>query len=406
MGKDWKYILYLVMLAALLLFVVLGKDKQYNWQVTYAHEDKNPYGAFALNELLPSILFDKSIQHRYKTFYELKDSIAAGENFLVITRTFNPDKEDAAALINHVQKGGKVFISANYIYGTLADTLGLRTYDYFFDGPHPFHGNRNDTTTIRLANPRMDTASLFYFKRDNIHHFLGKADTTFIKIKPLEAQVVARNDFDKAVAVRLKYGKGEFIFCSTPMLFTNIYLLNEKNHLLASSLLSYLPAAKTYWTEYYHLGRMEAATPLRFILTNEPLSWAYYISLLSLLAFLIFESKRTQRIIPVIKPLMNSSLDFIGTISRLFYERYDHKSIATKKILYFFEQMRSRFYLTQPYHTEGYVEILSHKTGVNKNLAIELLKCVDSINSREKINKEELLQLNELIQKFWGEAEK
>lgn len=406
MGKDWKYIIYLIILAALVLMVVLGKDKQYDWQVTYAHEDKNPYGAFALNELLPSVLADKFIQHRYKTFYELKDSILADENFFVIAGTFNPDKEDASALINHVQKGGKVFISANYIYGKLADTLGIRTYDYFFDGPHPFQGNRNDTTTIRLANPRMDTTALFYFKRDNIHHFLGKADTTFTKNKPIEAQVIARNDFDKAIAVRMKYGKGEFIFCSTPMLFTNIYLLNGQNQVLASSLLSYLPGVKTYWTEYYHLGRMEAATPLRFILTNEPLSWAYYISILSLLAFLIFEAKRTQRIIPVIKPLANSSLDFIGTISRLFYEKGDHKSIATKKILYFFEQMRSKFYLSQPYHSEGYAEILSHKTGVDKNLATSLIKCVDSINSKEKINKEDLLQLNELIQNFWGEAEK
>lgn len=406
MGKDWKYIVYLALLGGLLLFVLLGKDKQYNWQVTYAHEDKNPYGAFALNELLPSIIIDKSIQHRYQTFYELKDSISTSENFLVISGTFSPDKEDATALIRHVQKGGKVFISANYIYGTLADTLGLRTYDYFFEGPNRFEGNRNDTTTLRFANPRLDTAALFYFKRDNIHNFIGKADTSFIKNRPVEAQVIVRNDLDKAVAIRLNYGKGYFVFCSTPMLFTNIYLLHEENHALVSSLLSYLPAAKTYWTEYYHLGRMEAATPLRFILTNEPLSWAYYISILSLLAFLIFEAKRMQRIIPVIKPLANSSLDFIETISRLFYEKGDHKSIATKKILYFFEQMRSKFYLTQPYHSEGYAEILSHKTGVDKNLAMDLLKRVDSIYSKEKINKEELLQLNELIQKFWGEAEK
>jgi hypothetical protein len=32
------------------------------------------------------------------------------------------------------------------------------------------------------------------------------------------------------------------------------------------------------WTEYYHLGRMESTTPLRFILTNEPLRWGYYIT--------------------------------------------------------------------------------------------------------------------------------
>jgi hypothetical protein len=406
MGKDWKYIFYLALLASLLLFVLLGKDKQYDWQVTYAHEDKNPYGGFALSEMLPSLFNNKPVEHRYKTFYELKDSLSINDNFLVISGTFNPDAEDANALIRHVQQGGRVLVAANYIYGKLADTLGLRTYDYFFEGPTTFQGNRNDTSTLRFINPRMDTTTLFYFKRDNIHNFIAKADTAFIKNQPMEAQVIVRNDLDKAVAVRLDYGKGYFVFCSTPMLFTNIYLLYENNHVLVSSLLSYLPVGKTYWTEYYHLGRMEAATPLRFILTNEPLRWAYYIGILSLIGFLIFESKRTQRIIPVVKPLANSSLDFIGTISKLFYEKADHKSIATKKILFFLEQVRSRYYVGQPYQAEGFSETLAHKTGVSQSITSGLVSNIHGINAKEKISKEELLQLNEMIQKFWKEAEK
>jgi AraC-like DNA-binding protein len=405
MEKDWKYIFYLSILAALLLFVVLGKDKQYNWQMTYAHEDKNPFGAYALNELIPAVL-QEPVQHRYKTFYELKDSVAATDNLLVISGSFNPDKDDAIALMQHVEKGGSAFIAANYMNGTLADTLGLRTYDYFFEGPNPFRGERNDTATLKLVNPKLDTITSFYFKRDNIHNFLGKADTAFIEGPPAPAEVIARNDMGKAIAIKIRHGKGYFIFCSTPMVFTNIYLLNKKNHLLTSSLLSYLPSGKTYWTEFYHLGRMEAATPLRFILTHEPLSWAYYISILSLLIFLIFESKRTQRIIPVIKPLSNSSLDFIGTISRLFYEKGDHKAIATKKILYFLDQVRSRFYLSQPHTTDGFAKMLSHKAGAQEKTCEQLIQRIHLIQTRVKISKEDLLQLNESIQTFWDEVKK
>jgi hypothetical protein len=405
MGKDWKYIFYLAILLGLLLFVFLGKDKQYNWQVTYAHEDKNPFGANAFNELIPPVL-QSPVQHRYKTIYELKDSISTQDNILSISSRFNPAKDDAIALIHHVQNGGVVFISANYITGTLADTLGLRTYDYFFEGEHPFQGVRNDTAILKLANPSLDTSVSFHFKRDNIHNFLAKADTAFILGKPSPAQVIAKNDMGKAVAIRINYGKGFFIFCSTPMVFTNIYLLNQQNHLFVSSLLSYLPPTKTYWTEFYHLGRMEAATPLRFILRSEPLSWAYYIGILSLVTFLTFEAKRRQRIIPVVKPLANSSLDFIGTISRLFYEKADHRAIASKKILYFMEQLRSKFYLSQPYHTEGFAKILAHKAGINEKVSEDLVQQIHSIHLKEKISKAELIQLNELIQTFWEEVKK
>ncbi len=405
MGKDWKYIIYLVILVGLLLFVILSKDKQYDWQVTYAHEDKNPFGANALSELIPAVL-QKSIEHRYKTFYELKDSVSAHDNILSISSRFNPDKDDAIALLNHVERGGAAFISANYIRGTLADTLGLRTYDYFFEGAHPFQGERNDTATLKLVNLSSDTTKAFHFKRNNIHNFLAKADTAFIFTKPAPALVIAKNDMGNAVAIRINYGKGYFIFCSTPMIFTNIYLLNDQNQLLVSSLLSYLPPEKTYWIEFYHLGRMEAATPLRFILGNESLSWAYYISILTLLAFLIFESKRTQRIIPIIKPLTNSSLEFIGTVSRLFYEKADHKAIAAKKILYFLENVRTKFYLTQPYHTEGFAITLAHKAGTGEKTSVDLINKIITIHSKDKIGKGELLQLNELIQTFWEEVKK
>lgn len=404
MGKDWKYIVYLLILVSLLLVVVLGKDKQYDWQVTYSHEDKNPFGANALDKLLPSI-FEK-VEHRYKTFYELKDSISTNENMMIIAGSFTPDKEDAIAMMNHVEKGGVLFVSANYIRGTLADTLGLRTHDYFFDGSQTFQENRTDTATLQITNSRLDTSLYFHLRRENIHNYLGPADTIFTKNLSLPGKVIAKNDFGQAVAVRINWGKGYFIFSSTPMVFTNIYVLNQENHIMASSLLSYLPKVKTYWTEYYHLGRMEAATPLRFVLTHEPLSWAYYISILSLLVFLIFESKRRQRIIPVVKPLTNTSLDFIGTISKLFFEKADHKSIATKKILYFQEHVRSKFYLTQNLQAQDFAKALANKTGVSEMYVDELISLIHRINQQEKISKEDLLRLNKSIQSFWEELKK
>jgi hypothetical protein len=184
------------------------------------------------------------------------------------------------------------------------------------------------------------------------------------------------------------------------MIFTNIYLLNEQNHQFVSSLLSYLPKNTTRWTEYYHLGRMEAATPLRFILTTEPLRWAYYISIIALLVFIIFEAKRKQRIIPIIKPLANTSLEFVATIGNLYYERGDHKNIAEKKIQFLFDQIRTQYLLNLHDPNEGLVFVLAKKSGVPEQTVRELITLINQVTAKEKISADELTNLNKAIEKF------
>ncbi|GHM99929.1 hypothetical protein WSM22_14190 [Cytophagales bacterium WSM2-2] len=398
MNKDWKYILYLCALGGLLLMVMLGKDQQYDWKVTLAHEDKNPYGTFALNELLSD---EQKIEYSYKTFYEERHLLREKENVIFLAEGFYPDKEDAKAMLIYAQHGGAIFISANHIGGKLADTLGVNTKDYFFQ-MYKGYQQSSDSTSLHLSNINQDTTHSFFFRRDNIHNYLAPADTARTKNKPEPATILARNDKNQPVAIRINYGKGQFIFCSTPMIFTNIYLLSGDNHALVSSLLSYLPNRKIFRSEYYQLGRLDVRTPLRYILTTEPLRWAYYIIIGSILIFIVFEAKRKQRIIPVVKPLANTSLEFVGTIGNLYLENSDHKSIAMKKILFFNDALRNKLNFSMSMQAESYVQMLSLKAGVDETVVRPLTELIQTIHSKEKVSSEELIQLNVLIQNFWN----
>ncbi|MBS1506805.1 MAG: DUF4350 domain-containing protein [Bacteroidetes bacterium] len=399
MGKDWKYIAYLLLLAAIFLFMFLSKDKQYDWTVTLAHEDKNPYGTFVLNELLPSA-FSKKVETNYETFYEFKNKLDDRDNVLILATNFNPDKEDAKSMLAHVEQGGVIFVSSTYINGEIADTLGLRS-SYNFEAKD-FSQSSNDSSSIHLVASHFDTSRYFYFKKGNIRSYYYKADTSKKKSMRKEGLVIAANADHDPVAIKINHGKGYFIFCSTPLIFTNIYLLDHDNHALVSSLLSYLPDKKIYRTEYYQMGRMEAATPMRFILMNDPLRWAYYISIISVLLFIAFEAKRRQRPIPVIAPLENTTLEFVGTIGTLYYERQDHKAIATKKILFFLEALREKYNFSLPLHTEDYAKNLSLRTAVDEELVQKLVKLIRQIMGKQRILEEELTTLNDLIQKFWN----
>ncbi|MBS1486199.1 MAG: DUF4350 domain-containing protein [Bacteroidetes bacterium] len=397
MTKDWKYILYLACLGALLAFLLLSKNKEYDWSITLAHDDKNPYGTYALNKLMAAT---QKVENRYETFYELKDSLAKPKNLFILAQHFEPDTVDTQAMLNYVYRGGTIFISANSIRGKLADTLDIQTKDYFFENKNSFQ--QSDSTIVHLCNTLLDTAQKFYFRRENIYSYLLPTDSLKKNSTAVSTTIIAKNEKQKAVAIKVNFGKGYFVVSSLPLVFTNIYLLKDENHQFISALLSYLPQRDMLRTEYYQLGRMETASPLRFILLNEPLRWAYYITIVSILIFIVFEAKRKQRIIPIVKPPANTTLEFVNTIAGLYYESKDHKSIALKKISFFQEALRSRYYFTVQPQSPAYVASLALKTGADEQSIQHLADSIRLVLTKEKISAEELTLLTNHIQKFWN----
>ncbi len=392
MTKDWKYIVYISLLGFLLAFVLLSKNKEYDWSINFSHTSKSPYGTYALRSLLPNQFKNQKITNSYKTIYELKDSLNSNENIIIICSRFSPDQEDTKVLLTMIENGGTIFISSSEFSGTFADTLGLASGDSFFQGKNSFQ--QSDSASLRFVIPTTDSTQSFFYKRANVHNYIRKIDS-------VSASVIARNDFNQPVTVRIKKGKGMLILNCTPIIFTNIYLLANQNHDFAATTLSYLPKKNTYRTEFYHVGRMEASSPLRFILTNEPLGWAYYITIITLLLFMIFEAKRKQRIIPVIKPLANTTLEFVATIGNLYYQRGDHKNIADKKIQFFFDYIHAHYFMSTTQRDKGFISTLSKKSGNGEQTVRSLIEVINTIHTHEKIRKEELTTLNALLEKFY-----
>lgn len=386
MTRDWKYILYISMAIGVFVILKVTSPKQYNWTITYSAEDKNPFGGYALNQLLRSRW--GSLNHSYKTLYELKDSIKSGSSLFIVSETFSPGEEDALALLDHVSAGGRAFISAKQIDGAFADTLKLKIYSGdFLSG--------KDSSSLRLVATRMDTNSKFSYQRRRIDNYFRNFDTT-------RTSVITVNDEERPVTIRMKWGKGDLILNSTPIMFTNMFLLASNNHKIASSQLSYLSDAELTWTEYYQLGRREISTPLRFILLNEPLAWAYYVSLFCLLAFMLFEMKRRQRIIPVIRPLGNTTLEFVNTIGDLYYQNGDHRNIAEKKIMFFLEHVRTRYSLNTNRFDAAFASALAKKSGRKEAEITSLLGVINEIKSRPVTTTDHLKELNNRLEEFYN----
>jgi len=152
-------------------------------------------------------------------------------------------------------------------------------------------------------------------------------------------------------------------------LFTNYSLLTTDGADYAAKALSYLPAGTTtYWDHYQNNDIHEDKSPLRVIFAHDSLRWAYYLILLTALLYIVYEVKRRQRIIPVIEPLKNNTLDFVTVVGQVYYERHDNSNIAHKKITYLLEHWRTRYYLKTSNLDKEFTESLEKKNGLRSHL--------------------------------------
>jgi hypothetical protein len=115
---------------------------------------------------------------------------------------------------------------------------------------------------------------------------------------------------------------------------------------------------------------------------------------------MIFEMKRRQRIIPVIRPLANTTVEFIHTIGNLYFQSGAHKNIAEKKINFFMDQLRSKYWVNTSHLDESFATTLSKKTGKSEEESRSLVRFLNLVRSKDVITAEELMELNKRIERF------
>lgn len=399
MKKEFKYFLLLGCAALIYLLFKLFSPRDFDWTVTFNAEDKNPFGGYVLRTLVNDIFPNREIRHSYKTIYELYDSIHEPVNFFSVSSTFAAEPEDVKLLLRNIEMGGHAFISTEYMYGTLSDTLGLQMSDYYFDRDgFSVYTNQQDTAALFFTNTRQAPSGEFLYPRNNIHQYIESFDS-------VRAYVVAVNDLELPVTIRIPWGKGSLFINSTPLVFSNAYLLSGDNPGFIAHSLSHLPPRDLFWTEYYHVGRAEVQSPLRFVLTTEPLRWAYYLTISAILLFVFFEAKRKQRIIPVIRPLANTSLEFVNTIGNLYLQNGDHKDIAEKKIAFFLEQIRVSYWLNTQKISEDFLISLAKRSDTPVEKVREIFALIRNVQSADRITDRDLIQLNTALEEFGPQNE-
>ena len=400
MERRSKIILgFLIAVLVGIIVTEIVRPRPINWRPSYTSISKIPFGCFVLFNELPSLFPNSEIQSVEESIYDvlIKNDSSITSNYILINDNIYLDEQETNQILEYVAKGNQVFIGTTELRGKLADTLNIEILQEYtikedtvnVDFTHT-DLNKNIYEFERGVNTAYFT-SLDTLNTEILGHIHFK-DNTFLNNEKNVKQV-------KPNFIKTSFGKGSFIINTLPIAFTNYYLLSDKSSYSANSF-SYLHNNLLYWDDYKKSGRKVISSPMRFVLNQPALKWSYYLVLCGLLLFVIFKAKREQRIIPVIKPLENSSVEFARTVGSLYHQSKDYTNLNSKKINYFLTYIRNRYYINTTVLNERLVTQLAAKAGKNIEETKSLIDFMLSLKNKPIHTEQDTLNLAQKINTF------
>ena len=380
--------------------------KKLNRRVTLWRKDKIPYGAYYAYEnmqyMFPyaKITINKTSPARNVEFYPAaystteESSSKSKKAYVIISPQVIPNEYEISAMMSFVGDGNYIFISTFYISDSLLKSINKKT---------SVAGEMlsfKDTLRVQIKNPIDYSRIAFEYPGNSYDSYISSLDSDY-------ASILGTNEGGQPNFIKFTYKGGGAIFLHlAPMTFTNFFLLYKDNKSYYDIAFSYLPKSITEikWDDYFRYPNYSNFSSLKFLLSNLSFKWAFWLLLLLFLLIYLFESKRKQRIIPVIAPLRNTSLDFVRTIGRLYYQRRDNLNLANKMSAHFLGHVRTKYNLQTSFLDQEFTDRLSYKSGYNKESVSNIVEHIKSIQQQQLISDEDLISFNKEIEQFYKQT--
>lgn len=387
---------------ALILFLNLRVDKEdIDWTPSFSHKDKKPFGNYVLyNELkywipdsniqlIESNVFYNTIDHTNEdniidTSTSLNNSTPA--NVFLTKPRFNISEFQTKQLLKFIKKGNSLFISSTSFPKHFINAIDSNiTIENIYTGNH-----------INIKTVQSDT---LIYPKGNIERLFTLPDSNNYNI--YSYQLDYYNDYSPNL-IQIPFGNGQIIIHNFPYALSNYYLLHENQNYkaYAEDILNLLPVQQTYWIapSLNEQDIMPQKSILSVIYQIPQLFSAWKLLLISLLLYLIFKAKREQRIIPVIPALKNDSKNYIKVIANLYYEEKDYLNLTHKKMLVFYDELKSSFHLDINHLTEP--KTIIHKTQSSHSDVVRLLQLAKQCHLKQPFTKEEFIEFCTLADKI------
>lgn len=396
---QWIYYIIVAVLLGLYTWVQMNETAaKEEEKESFAHDRSIAYGSQVLYERLNDYFPDAEVEvWDYSPYDYLPDAYSGNSGYIFINDNIITDEYNVRELLHYVEMGNHVLLVSRRMPFFLTDTFGI-SINYGF-------AEDVDSTALNFLHPAYKNGAKLNIPRDFVYAYMK-----FEENDSLQRSALAQNFKQEINMVKINYGEGTLILSTLPKLFTNYHLLYEDNYRYANYAFSFLPKdlETIYWDNYFKIEQEEARErdrdPLRYVLSQEALKWALRIAIALGFLFVLFQSKRKQRIIPLVKPLPNASLDFIDTIGRLYYQQGEHGKLANKLIKLWKDHIWHQYRLRADLFTDDFMWQLSGKSGVPKEQIKNLCHEIDKIQRQQVLNANELINFHTELASFYKQS--
>jgi hypothetical protein len=371
MNRNWVLTLFFALITGLGIcyyyLVIKPYQPQFRWFESYSETSTEPYGtAHLLNILEKSTgkerfhLLNKSVQKQMPCTYNKMLYMFIGNQIFA-------DSSDVVHILKFVKSGNAAFISTALIPEKFLSQLNCPS-DLVFEF---LKDSVIKTSFVQDSTPVYTVFHYQYLKHKALYSWLCINPDYFTQsMVPAGFNTIGVIDSGKVNLFSYKYGKGMLYFHTNPLMFSNYSLVSASGYNYTSRVFSSLEGYGIFWDQLNRrppdFFRPETETsPLSYILSQQGLRWAWYLLLIMTILFIIFRSKRMQRIIPPIKPNKNTSREFCLSVAQLYLNSKNHNTIAPEMMKLFTGFVKTKYGIRiKPDNKDSIIEELAVKSGI------------------------------------------
>ena len=400
-----KYGVYIV---AAIIVVFLGwliitsnkkRPKRLDERITLRQRDKIPYGTSAAKALLPSLFPAASVYYSkaYPTYWDSINMVEPNQAVILVANRFNADEDELSRLFSFIKEGNYVFIIAkSFSY----DAIESFHFSYNENSLDNFMNLAEDSLRIKLESRVFTSGKLFVYPGK-------KFESSFYSLDTVRTKVLGRTEEGSPNFVQFNAGKGSLFVHIAPLAFSNYFILHKNNAEYFQNALSVIPGSvdKVLWNEYYlskpQNNKEKEPNWLGVLMKYPSFKWGLLTGVITILLFAFLYMRRRQRMIPALQRPRNDSLDFVKTLGRLYYDRKDHKNLATKMGAYFLDHVRTRYKLTTQVLDENFVQNLHYKTGYPAERLQQIISFINYLDHTAAISEKQLSDFHQQVELFY-----
>ena len=253
-------VLFVIAIMAVYTGYEANKPQPIDWSPNFSISKKSPYGTYIIKDALPYLFPEGEVSFARMS---VREQLRVGrtpflKTYFFVSPFFRIVPGDLEVVLEEVEDGGSLFVSAEFIPDTLYSYVGVSGMKRIQNGKDYLRGFEDKGYPFRA------THRYFELKESFDGEVLGYVDT------------IKNPNF-----IRMNYGEGVIYLHSNPMAFTNFFLLDSVNGDYYQKALSFLPPdANVVWDEYLKSGTEGQQTLFRVIFRYPALKWAYILLIL------------------------------------------------------------------------------------------------------------------------------